>query len=133
VLEFNKASFESDVWSFGVVMWEIFSQGRVPMASYSNKEAYNAILKGERLDKPEDCPDQAYNWMKACWTTSPKGRPTFAAIVEGMSSVSILNRFAYKLCLFVEIHELYVEAVAIKPNLSKQTTGEVEEFYTISP
>jgi serine/threonine protein kinase len=56
-------SLKSDVWSFGVLMWEIFEYGKVPYTNQSNLEAARAVLKGERLPCPKVCPVSMYKLM----------------------------------------------------------------------
>ncbi len=60
-LEFGKCTTQSDVFSFGVVLWEIFSYGRQPWMGVTNEEALKKVLKGERMEKPENCEEEAYH------------------------------------------------------------------------
>jgi hypothetical protein len=52
------------VWSFGVVLWEIYSKGAVPYSSMTNKEVADAVLQGTRLQPAECCPTEVYNLMQ---------------------------------------------------------------------
>ncbi len=82
-VEFAKFSSQSDVWSFGVLMWELFTLGRVPFASMTNQEAFEAITKGKRLEKPDLCPNpKIWEMVTKCWNTSPSARPTFGELEE---------------------------------------------------
>jgi len=80
VLSWRKYSSKSDVWSFGVVLWEILECGKEPYGEMSNSEARDAVLDGYRLPKPSNCPQKLYLLMLRCWETEPKDRPTFEEI-----------------------------------------------------
>ncbi|XP_057289096.1 tyrosine-protein kinase Mer isoform X1 [Pezoporus wallicus] len=68
---------KSDVWAFGVTMWEIATRGKTPYPGVQNHEIYEYLLHGQRLKKPEDCLDELYALMSACWRADPAARPTF--------------------------------------------------------
>jgi len=71
----------SDVWSYGIVLWEIMESGKEPFDWLSDKEAFQKIPKGEILPSPENCPEGLYDLMKSCWNLDPKIRPSFDEIV----------------------------------------------------
>ena len=71
----------TDVWSFGVLMWEVFSFGKVPYADHLNRNVAEHIKKGLRLEITESCPQDVYAIMQQCWATNPTQRPRFADIV----------------------------------------------------
>ena len=81
-LKFNKYSIRSDVWSFGIVMWEIFSNGAHPYFGLTNAETADKVTSGYRLPIPISCPDNYYELMLSCWHESPEKRPTMKSIVE---------------------------------------------------
>lgn len=82
VLEYGRFSSKSDVWSFGVVMWEIFSYGKLPYHEFSNSEAAKKVLEEHyQLPKPVDCPDMLYELMQACWNFEPNDRPSFRQLI----------------------------------------------------
>ncbi|XP_067388913.1 tyrosine-protein kinase Mer isoform X2 [Emydura macquarii macquarii] len=68
---------KSDVWAFGVTMWEIATRGMTPYPGVQNHEIYDYLFHGHRLKQPEDCLDELYEIMCACWRADPKERPTF--------------------------------------------------------
>ncbi|XP_061212895.1 tyrosine-protein kinase Mer [Neopsephotus bourkii] len=68
---------KSDVWAFGVTMWEIATRGKTPYPGVQNHEIYEYLLHGQRLKKPEDCLDELYDIMSACWRADPAARPSF--------------------------------------------------------
>lgn len=71
---------KSDVWSFGVTLWEIYSYGRVPYPRMSMEETVRRITEGYRLERPDECPDAVYSIMLSCWHADPEQRPTFASL-----------------------------------------------------
>merc|ERR1712223_2128935 len=77
---YGKFTTESDVWSFGVVLWEIYSYGLQPYYGYSNQEVIEMIRSRQLLPCPEDCPSRMYAFMVECWHEVPGRRPTFAEI-----------------------------------------------------
>ncbi|XP_072175314.1 uncharacterized protein [Diadema setosum] len=80
-LTFTKAS---DVWSFGVTLWEMFSYGRQPWTTLSGEEILKTIDKPrcERLSRPEACPPGIYELMIRCWAHEPENRMSFAELCE---------------------------------------------------
>ena len=77
---YGKFTTESDVWSFGVLMWEIFSFGQQPYYGYSNQEVIEMIRSRQLLPCPEDCPSRMYAFMVECWHEIPTRRPQFGEI-----------------------------------------------------
>ncbi|XP_030073723.1 tyrosine-protein kinase Mer isoform X2 [Microcaecilia unicolor] len=73
-------SSKTDVWSFGVTMWEIVSQGKTPYPGIQNHEVYDFLQDGHRLKKLPDCPDMLYNVMYSCWLETPNHRPSFSEL-----------------------------------------------------
>ncbi|MCL4149137.1 UNVERIFIED_CONTAM: hypothetical protein GTU68_037791, partial [Idotea baltica] len=77
---YGKFTTESDVWSFGVVLWEIFSYGLQPYYGYNNQEVIEMIRSRHLLPCPEDCPPRIYVLMVECWHETANRRPTFREI-----------------------------------------------------
>ncbi|XP_041610721.1 tyrosine-protein kinase Mer isoform X1 [Vulpes lagopus] len=71
---------KSDVWAFGVTMWEIATRGMTPYPGVQNHEMYDYLLHGHRLKQPEDCLDELYEIMYSCWRAEPLDRPTFSVL-----------------------------------------------------
>uniref|UniRef100_A0A669D9P7 receptor protein-tyrosine kinase n=1 Tax=Oreochromis niloticus TaxID=8128 RepID=A0A669D9P7_ORENI len=71
---------KSDVWSFGVTMWEIATRGQTPYPGVENSEIYDYLRQGNRLKQPPDCLDSIYSLMFSCWLLSPKDRPSFESL-----------------------------------------------------
>ncbi|XP_025902360.1 tyrosine-protein kinase SYK isoform X2 [Nothoprocta perdicaria] len=79
-MNFYKFSSKSDVWSFGVLMWEAFSYGQKPYKGMKGGEVAQMIERGERMERPEVCPTEVYDLMKLCWTYNIDDRPGFVAV-----------------------------------------------------
>ncbi|XP_035698839.1 inactive tyrosine-protein kinase transmembrane receptor ROR1-like isoform X6 [Branchiostoma floridae] len=77
---YGKFSTDSDVWSFGVVLWEIFSYGLQPYYGYSNQEVIEMIRSRQLLPCPDNCPARMYSLMLECWNEIPARRPSFNQI-----------------------------------------------------
>ncbi|XP_055984786.1 tyrosine-protein kinase Mer [Sorex fumeus] len=71
---------KSDVWAFGVTMWEIATRGMTPYPGVQNHEMYDYLLHGHRLKQPEDCLDELYEIMYSCWRAEPLERPSFSTL-----------------------------------------------------
>ncbi|XP_026756936.1 muscle, skeletal receptor tyrosine-protein kinase-like isoform X1 [Galleria mellonella] len=77
---YARFTHESDVWSYGVVLWEIYSRGKQPFYGHNNDGATKLILQGIVLVPPEDCPRFAGELMRACWKSDPRDRIRFDEI-----------------------------------------------------
>lgn len=83
---YARFTLESDVWSYGVVLWEIYSLGKQPFYGHNNDGASKLILQGIMLIPPEDCPTFVCELMRACWRTDPKDRICFKDICEKLQT-----------------------------------------------
>uniref|UniRef100_A0A8C6TJW3 Tyrosine-protein kinase receptor n=1 Tax=Neogobius melanostomus TaxID=47308 RepID=A0A8C6TJW3_9GOBI len=71
---YRKFSTESDVWSFGVILWEIFTYGKQPWFQLGNNEVIECITQGRVLERPRICPKEVYDVMLGCWQREPQQR-----------------------------------------------------------
>ncbi|XP_077018856.1 proto-oncogene tyrosine-protein kinase ROS isoform X2 [Tamandua tetradactyla] len=71
---------QSDVWSFGILIWEILTLGHQPYPAHSNLDVLVYVQTGGRLEPPRNCPDDLWNLMSECWAQEPDQRPTFHEI-----------------------------------------------------
>ncbi|XP_038130773.1 NT-3 growth factor receptor-like isoform X2 [Cyprinodon tularosa] len=71
---YRKFSTESDVWSFGVILWEIFTYGKQPWFQLANNEVIECITQGRVLERPRICPKEVYDIMLGCWQREPQQR-----------------------------------------------------------
>ncbi|KAM9641851.1 muscle, skeletal receptor tyrosine-protein kinase isoform 3-T3 [Trichechus inunguis] len=77
---YNRYTTESDVWAYGVVLWEIFSYGLQPYYGMAHEEVIYYVRDGNVLSCPENCPLELYNLMRLCWSKLPADRPSFTSI-----------------------------------------------------
>uniref|UniRef100_H0W4G0 Tyrosine-protein kinase n=1 Tax=Cavia porcellus TaxID=10141 RepID=H0W4G0_CAVPO len=84
-LKHGKFSSKSDVWSFGVLLWEVFSYGRAPYPKMSLKEVSEAVEQGYRMEPPEGCPGPVLALMGSCWEAEPARRPPFRKVAEKLA------------------------------------------------
>ncbi|EGD72208.1 TK protein kinase [Salpingoeca rosetta] len=82
VFEFARFSSKSDVWSFGILLWEIWSGGVHPYPDLSNAQVVTFLNEGKRLKSPAKCPDHIYSIMTQCWHKDVEGRPNFAELYK---------------------------------------------------
>ncbi|XP_060071650.1 tyrosine-protein kinase receptor-like [Ylistrum balloti] len=82
---------KTDVWAFGVVLWEVFTMGFVPYPGKTNAEVMKYVLGNGRLNQPPLCSGELYELMMKCWKTKPKERPSFVSIAESMSKIKQEN------------------------------------------
>ncbi|CAD5212354.1 unnamed protein product [Bursaphelenchus xylophilus] len=82
---------KSDVWSYGVLLWEIYSFGRVPYPRIPIQDVVRHIERGYRMEPPEACPTPMNDLMTECWNLSPSERPSFAMIVARLKRHSDFN------------------------------------------
>lgn len=80
-------SNKSDVWSFGILLWEIFSYGRVPYPKIPVSEVLNQIEHGYQMEKPDGCPDEIYSLMKDTWHFDRTLRPTFSQTLKNLYKI----------------------------------------------
>ncbi|XP_018109382.1 non-receptor tyrosine-protein kinase TNK1 isoform X2 [Xenopus laevis] len=81
-LKFGAFSNQSDVWMFGVTLWEMFTYGQEPWMGFNGKQILLKIDRDrEILERPDDCPQALYELMKKCWIYEPDQRPTFANLM----------------------------------------------------
>ncbi|XP_064013838.1 tyrosine-protein kinase Fes/Fps isoform X5 [Pogoniulus pusillus] len=91
-LNYGRYSSESDVWSFGILLWEAFSLGAVPYTNLSNQQTREAVEQGVRLDPPEQCPEEVYRLMQRCWEYDPRKRPSFSTIHQDLITIRKRHR-----------------------------------------
>ncbi|XP_031146475.1 tyrosine-protein kinase receptor TYRO3 isoform X2 [Sander lucioperca] len=127
---------KSDVWSFGVTMWEIVSRGRTPYPGVPNHELLELLLTGHRLKPPEDCDHKLYEVMQSCWDKRPTHRPGFGELCETLkgllSELPVLE--ASQEASYIN-HGLEVAAAAAAASQDPQTDsgGRWENVYLPTP
>ncbi|NXS77832.1 RON protein, partial [Erpornis zantholeuca] len=86
-LQTQKFTTKSDVWSFGVLMWELLTRGASPYAGVDPYDMAHYLLRGRRLPQPSHCPDTLYRVMLSCWAPAPEDRPSFTGLVGELERV----------------------------------------------
>ncbi|XP_054706404.1 insulin-like peptide receptor [Uloborus diversus] len=75
-------SSQSDIWSYGVVLWEMATLASQPYQGLSNEQVLQFVMSGGKMTMPENCPEKLYALMDLCWNKNPKARPTFVELIE---------------------------------------------------
>uniref|UniRef100_S4R845 Tyrosine-protein kinase n=1 Tax=Petromyzon marinus TaxID=7757 RepID=S4R845_PETMA len=76
-INYGSFSIKSDVWSFGILLTEMVTFGRIPYPGMTNPEVIRSLERGYRMPKPDNCPCELYSIMQECWRQKPEERPTF--------------------------------------------------------
>uniref|UniRef100_A0A672RKR7 receptor protein-tyrosine kinase n=1 Tax=Sinocyclocheilus grahami TaxID=75366 RepID=A0A672RKR7_SINGR len=84
-LNYSVYTTNSDVWSYGVLLWEVVSLGGTPYCGMTCAQLYEKLPQGYRLEKPLNCDDEVYELMKQCWKEKPYERPSFAQILMSLN------------------------------------------------
>ncbi|XP_019907430.2 protein-tyrosine kinase 6b [Esox lucius] len=84
----GRFSNKSDVWSFGILLWEMMTYGGIPYPGLNNIEVYRQIIAGYRMPAPDKCPDFIYKIMLSCWSDSPPDRPDFKELRHKLENVN---------------------------------------------
>uniref|UniRef100_A0A2K6LUN0 Receptor tyrosine kinase like orphan receptor 2 n=1 Tax=Rhinopithecus bieti TaxID=61621 RepID=A0A2K6LUN0_RHIBE len=90
---YGKFSIDSDIWSYGVVLWEVFSYGLQPYCGYSNQDVVEMIRNRQVLPCPDDCPAWVYALMIECWNEFPSRRPRFKDIHSRLRAWGNLSNY----------------------------------------
>uniref|UniRef100_A0A673HCZ9 Fibroblast growth factor receptor n=1 Tax=Sinocyclocheilus rhinocerous TaxID=307959 RepID=A0A673HCZ9_9TELE len=102
---------QSDVWSFGVLLWEIFTLGGSPYPGVPVEELFKLLREGHRMDRPSACTQEIYLMMKDCWHAVPTQRPTFKQLVEDLDrTLSVISNQEY-LDLSVPLEPMYSQVI----------------------
>ncbi|XP_019908276.2 fibroblast growth factor receptor 1-A isoform X6 [Esox lucius] len=96
---------QSDVWSFGVLLWEIFTLGGSPYPGVPVEELFKLLKEGHRMDKPSTCTHELYMMMRDCWHAVPSHRPTFKQLVEDLDRTLAMTSNQEYLELFVPLDQ----------------------------
>ncbi|XP_038055917.1 ephrin type-A receptor 3-like [Patiria miniata] len=83
----NTYTTQSDVWSFGILLWEIATFGATPYANIHVSKLANELMTGYRMPHPRNCDGEIYGLMKQCWDENPKQRPTFTNLVGTLATL----------------------------------------------
>lgn len=89
---------KSDVWSYGILLWELVTRGSSPYPGVAAQNLFNLLQDGYRMERPPGCSIELYKLMRACWACSPAHRPSFAALVEQLDLMLAAGREYLDLC-----------------------------------
>ncbi|XP_030334248.1 hepatocyte growth factor receptor isoform X2 [Strigops habroptila] len=110
-LQTQKFTTKSDVWSFGVLLWELMTRGAPPYPDVNSFDITVYLLQGRRLLQPEYCPDPLYEVMLKCWHPKPEMRPSFSELVSKIST--IFSTFIGE--HYVHVNATYVNVKCVVP------------------
>ncbi|CAH0560479.1 unnamed protein product [Brassicogethes aeneus] len=88
VLNYTRFSSKSDIWAYGVLMWEVFSCGKMPYGRLKNTEVVERVQKGLILEQPKACYKEVYDVMRKCWSHLPENRPSFRVLKDQLLTIS---------------------------------------------
>nr|XP_012315204.1 tyrosine-protein kinase Fer isoform X3 [Aotus nancymaae] len=86
-LNYGRYSSESDVWSFGILLWETFSLGVCPYPGMTNQQAREQVERGYRMSAPQHCPEDISKIMMKCWDYKPENRPKFSELQKELAII----------------------------------------------
>ncbi|XP_061600103.1 tyrosine-protein kinase Fes/Fps isoform X2 [Cololabis saira] len=86
-LNYGLYTTQSDVWSFGILLWEIFSMGMTPYTSMTNQQTREEVEKGYRMPAPHGCPMEISGIMTSCWEYDARNRPSFKILHAELSTI----------------------------------------------
>ncbi|XP_067846107.1 tyrosine-protein kinase receptor Tie-1 isoform X2 [Heptranchias perlo] len=111
-LNYSVYTTKSDVWSFGVLLWEIVSLGGTPYCGMTCAELYEKLPQGYRMEKPLNCDDEVYEFMRQCWRDRPYERPTFAQISVQLNRMLEARKAYVNTALFENFTYAGIDATA---------------------
>ncbi|XP_006826118.1 tyrosine-protein kinase receptor Tie-1-like, partial [Saccoglossus kowalevskii] len=83
---------KSDVWSYGIVLWEIATLGDVPYNDMSTQEVIESMNQGYRMARPDKCRQDVYSTMENCWADNPKMRPSFQQLMTTLQAILDIDK-----------------------------------------
>uniref|UniRef100_A0A3B4UPG6 Tyrosine-protein kinase n=1 Tax=Seriola dumerili TaxID=41447 RepID=A0A3B4UPG6_SERDU len=96
-INFGTFSIKSDVWSFGILLTEIVTYGRIPYPGMTNPEVIRSLDRSYRMPSPEGCPQELYDIMMMCWKQKPEERPTFEFLQNILNDFFIATEGQYEM------------------------------------
>uniref|UniRef100_A0A6P7FI40 Tyrosine-protein kinase receptor n=1 Tax=Diabrotica virgifera virgifera TaxID=50390 RepID=A0A6P7FI40_DIAVI len=123
---------KTDVWSFGVLLWEIMSMGYMPYTGCANRDVMQLVTSGGRLEAPANCPGPIYGIMTQCWHPAPEQRPTFGTILERLGYCTqdpqVMNA---SLPVFQRPPSYERDTTVMRPSGSEENCLQVEKLLSI--
>ncbi|XP_075585894.1 fibroblast growth factor receptor homolog 1 isoform X3 [Dermatophagoides farinae] len=119
-LENQMYTTQSDVWSFGILLWEIMTLGRTPYPGINVHELWKRLEGGYRMEQPINADEQIYDIMRRCWQKQPNERPSFAQLVKEIHRISFS-------CTNREYATLHFPGVDVHSSASSSDEDETNE------
>ncbi|XP_037538990.1 hepatocyte growth factor receptor [Nematolebias whitei] len=120
-LQTHKFTTKSDVWSFGVLLWELMTRGAPPYSDVNSFDITVFLLQGRRLLQPEFCPDSLYTVMIESWHPKPERRPSFSELVSSISA--IFSSFSGEHYVLLNTTYVNINKVSPYPSLLASTAS----------
>uniref|UniRef100_A0A3B3SL89 Tyrosine-protein kinase receptor Tie-1 n=1 Tax=Paramormyrops kingsleyae TaxID=1676925 RepID=A0A3B3SL89_9TELE len=111
-LNYSVYTTKSDVWSFGVLLWEIVSLGGTPYCGMTCAELYEKLPQGYRMEQPKNCDDEVYELMRQCWRDRPYERPPFTQISVQLNRMQEARKAYVNMALFENFTYAGIDATA---------------------
>uniref|UniRef100_A0A3B3QNM7 Ephrin type-B receptor 3 n=1 Tax=Paramormyrops kingsleyae TaxID=1676925 RepID=A0A3B3QNM7_9TELE len=125
-ISYRKFTSASDVWSYGIVMWEVMSYGERPYWDMSNQDVINAVEQDYRLPPPMDCPTALHQLMLDCWVKERNLRPKFSQIVNTLDKL-IRNAASLKVVTSTQAGDLLRIGVTLAGH-QKKILGSIQDM-----
>ena len=90
---------QSDVWSYGVLLWEIMTLGANPYPSVPVERLFQLLREGHRMECPQECPQEVYQIMRDCWDENPMRRPSFTKLIQDVDKTILCSQVKRRFCL----------------------------------
>ncbi|XP_070549782.1 tyrosine-protein kinase JAK2-like isoform X2 [Ptychodera flava] len=85
--QYGMYNMKTDIWTFGIVLWEIFTRGLTPYQGFKQTDVVTKLKQGFRLLRPDSCDEDVYNIMLPCWRRRPIDRPTFTSLLSALKNM----------------------------------------------
>lgn len=125
---------KSDVWSYGIVLWELVTSGASPYPGIAVQNLFHLLKQGYRMERPQNCSNELYQILRSCWQENPAHRPTFKTLVakfeemlsEGKDYLDLNPRIIENKSYFSEfLNEEIDEKESFLPVIQRNKTDEI--------